>query len=571
MNNGGSFLDTPSTGSTIRPRKGRLISYTDDSDAEPLSTNISRSGSNATSPFPSRGVSPLPKSHPSRPHGSAASDSSRKVNNSGRASDFGTSSISQPSTAVGSGLWGSSWSSLQGLASNVLGGDTTSVRNKKSNGVFSTQSSRKRLPKPVGHHRAVSNAATSLEWGPSVNSSIHVAAGTKEDRQAYVQAKKRETLLSAGVHASLDSIGRFKRRDSDETASSAPPAEEQDRDALVYVHHVKPEDTLAGVMIKYGCQPPVFRKVNRFWPNDNIQIRKVVLLPVDACTARGRKVSASSELDLLGDDMVEEPINSIRPTTHESREVSESVLQGSETPLSVATEPAEEPLWKHESWVQIDNIPGSVEIGRVPRRTLGFFPPSRRKSITFSDLDTPSTSLDIPRLPSLNTSPASRPRRDRSSSGTAFANHLKGPGGVGTLGKAATGPGPGMDSLNKMFAHHLPNVAPRSSFESTHSNTSTGIDKVGGTLEGWVRSMATNAAKIMEPPAGSQSRMGDLIELDDAFTDDANDGNVTTMLMEDDAGIGKGSPRVDQEALLRERFPPRGRMLESEARRKKGD
>jgi hypothetical protein len=32
----------------------------------------------------------------------------------------------------------------------------------------------------------------------------------------------------------------------------------------------------------------VFRKANGFWPNDNIQSRNTVLLPVDACSVKGR-------------------------------------------------------------------------------------------------------------------------------------------------------------------------------------------------------------------------------------------------------------------------------------------
>ena len=114
-----------------------------------------------------------------------------------------------------------------------------------------------------------------------------LAAGTQEERQAMVQAKKREALLLASAHIQTDKTGRFKRRDSD-TNICVPS--EHDEDALVYVHKVQPADTLAGVMIKYNCQQAVFRKVNRFWPNDNIHIRTHVFLPVEACGVRGKKV-----------------------------------------------------------------------------------------------------------------------------------------------------------------------------------------------------------------------------------------------------------------------------------------
>lgn len=143
---------------------------------------------------------------------------------------------------------------------------------------------------------------------------------------------------------------------------------------------------------------------------------------------------------------------------------------------------------------------------------------------------------------------------------------LHGPGGVGTLDKNVRRPGPAQDGLNKLFASHLPNVAPPSEQEyftpwypglqdaDADPNGSdapisfrTGIgdrrvaprgggldlENVGGAIEGWMRKMASRASTILsESSSGSGGGkgsavpvigavggdLGDLIELrDDAF------------------------------------------------------
>ena len=155
-------------------------------------------------------------------------------------------------------------------------------------------------------------------------------------------------------------------------------------------------------------------------------------------------------------------------------------------------------------------------------------------------------------------------------------------------------PGPGQDSLNKMFAHRLPNVAPRESFDSVHSASSTGLENVGGVIEGWVRKVGTRLAGTMEPAEAyrRQTRMGDLIELEasgDAVEDqgraldldegggfgDAFDGSASGRPSRDFSGRGRGNANAGvtvtatEEALLRERFPPRGRMVDAQTTHKR--
>ena len=116
----------------------------------------------------------------------------------------------------------------------------------------------------------------------------------------------------------------------------------------------------------------------------------------------------------------------------------------------------------------------------MSRRDLGYFPRARRKaSYSFSDLDTPSLSLELPRSslqsaaisdtsppatgPNANSKPATKHRHRSSSTASQkqWATAMLGPGGVGTLtGKGTSAPGPSEDKLNKVLKKHLPNLAP---------------------------------------------------------------------------------------------------------------
>lgn len=385
----------------------------------------------------------------------------------------------------------------------------------------------------------------------------------------------------ANGHVMPDSLGRYKRRGSDE-ADRVPeaPRENDDRDALVYVHKVKSGDTLAGIIIKYSCEPNIFRKANRLWPNDSIQVRNTVVLPVDACGVKGLKVvQPEGRLSSLEAGCAEE----ILPTptaTHAPWADFDETPEEKETPLSsIPTSPSisislsnpEEPPWKHDSWVVIEGFPDAVEIARLSRRTLGYFPRGRRKSLTFSDVETPPASLDLPRA-SYQSSTSRPVTKSRSSSGSFMATQLLGPGGVGTMGTNVRSPGPAQDGLNKLFSAHLPDLAPRSSFESmnSHSSHGNGIENVGGAIEGWVRKIATKASTTLQPSTpGGPSDVGDPIELsEDAFG--AWDGLS-------ERGRNKKSMQTvqsatelnsEQERTLQERFPPIGRVVGESSRKR---
>lgn len=447
---------------------------------------------------------------------------------------------------------------------------------------------RRRRPMEATHGRNTS--APPAQWGPS-GGERQVGLGTREGRRMLVQARKRETLLAASGHITPDGSGRYKRRDSDErNHTSAPPREQDDREALVYLHKVKPEDTLAGVMIKYGCQPNIFRKANRLWPNDSIQVRKTVVLPVDACGVKGRKIlEPGNSSNSLGYGPTEEIMPT--PTAFQSpwSDLHDSP-RGKGTPLSsIPTSPSisislsnpEEPPWKHDSWVMIDGFSDAVEIARLSHKTLGYFPRSRRKSLTFSDVGTPPASLDLPTRSYQSSPPGGQKSKSRSSSGSYLTHQLQGPGGVGTMGRDVRSPGPAQDGLNKLFAAHLPNLAPRKSSESVNSSSSYGnggIENVGGAIEGWMRKLATKAANSVQPSTpGGRSGVGDLIELsEDAFEigddDHAPDEDRRSIIRNANAELAVGAWSAEQELMLREHLPPRGRRPFGEPRqREKSD
>lgn len=644
MNNNDSFLDVfnsttssassnRSPASTIRPRNRRLVSVNGDDGSEeggqgssgsqlnmvPSSSGFSGDSGNLTPPqsraptpllFSSRGASPIPSKHPSRISEAPTSHPTRgrsDIFSSGMSAGGGGRSGTPQGANAGAfatDLWESSWSSLQGLASSVLGSNTTQGKPRSG-----TRGHQRRKPSTATNifGGPIKSSASPPTWGPSSSTiaSRQIGAGTKEERHALVQAKKREALLQANGEGVADTMGRFKRRDSGARPQSpSATASDQDEDALVYVHDVQPNDSLTGVTIRYGCQAAIMRKANGFWPSDSIQTRKTVLVPVEACTVKGRRVPTpppEPQRDLLGDDDVDSledlHSSSIAPPESSSgaNKDAESFGQGAqnhnerlETSSRAETEHHDDPPWKHESWVQIEGFPAIVEIGRVPRRNLGFFPRTRRKSQTllpYSDFETPPTSSDISRAPSQNfNGPQSPPQlptfstpqsgfpeswtlpRTRSFStanlplqGPSFGGHrkrnsfyLSGPGGVGTLSQDAIGPGPAPDRLNKFFgpaanANPPAHLAPprRNSLDSTTStvvsnaSSTTGLENVGGAIEGWVRKAASRAKKGLNEfqqqqqqqsgggPGGSGGlgsfripgigAMGDLIELDDGM------------------------------------------------------
>lgn len=404
-----------------------------------------------------------------------------------------------------------------------------------------------------------------------------------------MEAKKRERLLLANGHTTANTLGHYKSRDSDEiTRGLLSQGQNGHREALVYLHKVHPGDTLAGVTIKFNCSANVFRKANRLWPNDSIQVRKIVVLPVETCGVKSRKIP---DAELEAYDLVEQTGSNTPPVSRPLRtpwaDPQTAQMTKGTPPSSIPSSPSisislsnpEERPWRHDSWVQIDGFPEPVEIARLSPRALGFFPRSRRRSQSFSDLGTPTASLELPRS-SFQSSLPRQSARSRSGSNSLFP-HLQGPGGVGTMSKNVRSPGPANDGLNKLFPNLEANVSPCSSPDpqTAFQGSSNGLEAVGGALEGWVRRLASRASSGLQfPNPGGASGAGDVIELsEEAFDlgsesieEDEQARNLHRERSEDALSVTQyGEWTLEQERYLQERFPPRGRLMGDSFRKKR--
>ena len=344
-------------------------------------------------------------------------------------------------------------------------------------------------------------------WGPEPPNERRprlqdVAVGSTAARETALRAMRTASVLESheGVNGGLDVAGNFKRRSSDEDLRGSA-AEQQDAGGhLVYIHHVQPSDTYAGIVLKYRCREDAFRKANGLWSRDGIQIRKWLALPVDACEVRGRPCqppsSASGKVDLLAPTPEEtDPFGGRVASSHDDYF---SSIDANGHPYQSGLENDDRP-WTHVRWVSIDSCPHPVEIARVPRKALGYFPPRRKKSVhTASTLSTPRESVDIPSItlgsdagvgamgspgsassrrpsilsgrpqlgPTSSSASASRARGGSvgATGGTGGDEHLKPawmrrPGGVGSLDRHVRAPGPERDYLNSWTKKHIPYLA----------------------------------------------------------------------------------------------------------------
>ncbi|EAT80060.2 hypothetical protein SNOG_12762 [Parastagonospora nodorum SN15] len=512
-------LSSSKSNSTLRPRTRRLISVEDDIySTEHSDDAASRSGSRITS----RDGSPARRSNP------GASTKSRLNVTSEPSSSFTTSTtVQNPKGSRNpnplSGLFGNSWSTLQGIAANVIGNEGTQG-----------ESGSTRRRKPTHGRRTSVSAPPPKQWGPA-GAPSQVGAGTHEERENMVRAMKRKDLLNATEGLVPDSVGRIKRRNSDERLSaSAPPGENEDRDALVYIHKVRPQDTMAGLSIKYNCDQAVLRKSNRMWPNDSVQTKKIVVLPVDACGVKGRPAQGPDALPeedlLLGEYGEDSSRKSPQPDTN-------GLPSGWSTPRkkdmesnSVASSNPDEPPWKHDSRI---------------------YAPSIRRSAPLVHIYKPRDQLTIP----ANTSACIEHPLFRiyTQSPKKYIREWLGVAWAGWCGHTRE---ESQDGLNKKFAQYLPSMAPppgqeyftpwAASLLDQESGVShqyggsgaptpvNGVDlqEIGGAIEGWMRKVGSQAQKMLTEPGtpgqGKRSAvpvlgavggdLGDLIELqDDAF------------------------------------------------------
>lgn len=567
--------------SSVRPRNRRVVSSGEDDDVSGPRPPGQDSGLlSVYSASTSRTASPRPR--PPRRSGTSMSPN-RDAGGAGTLGQFLGDS------------WTQSWGSIQGFASTLLSaGDDPLQRGGAPQ-------------KPRSRSRGASRPGKNqTSWGPAPPSRNpgpgDVAAGSLAERETALKAARTASVLEShdGVNGGLDITGRHKRRNSDEVA----PDSSQPEDCLVYIHHVQPDDTYAGLILRYKCREDVFRKANGLWSRDSIQTRKWLALPVDACEIRGRPCEAPSWHNSRGADLLAptptaaDELSSSRQGTH--GDFFSRAANGRTTNDKKA--PDEDTHWTHVRWVQIDSLHQPVQIGRVARQALGYFPPRRKKSImTASSLSTPRQSSDLSSIPpgslerpssrrqsSLSSRPqlSGTPVSSRSRVGSDMADGrpawMRRPGGVGSMGQNMRAPGPDKDYFNSWTSKHLPGLniealpsmsvmgsetarfgfasGPSGIVESpfedgrdtaSASRQGSGLDRAAATVESWLRGalakrpgtpLIGSLARSTGLPAGRDD--GDLIELADAGSEDGNllmHDAPTALLGSLSLGIGSGA------------------------------
>lgn len=485
-------LASSSSSSTLAPAAR-------DPDARPRNRRLATATSSSS--FSSPAQSPTRDPH------SEAIPASRIGSVTGRNNSGHYVARSTPSrtkaTAVGNGVlsdssWAPSWASVTQFASSLLaGGGEPAI----GSGSGSSRQASRDTSRSGQHSRKDGTHGSAGNWGPEPPSgrkprAQDIGAGSLVQRDAALKAMRTASVLESheGVNGGLDVTGNFKKRGSDEDLLGSAQQQEPG-DHLVYIHHVMPNDTYAGIVLKYRCREDAFRKANGLWSRDNIQIRKWLALPVDACEIRGRPCegpssSSSGKVDLLAKTPeVEDPWGGQATAPYD--------FFGTATSNGHSAQPKPPPdddqPWTHVRWVSIDSCPHPVEIARVPRKALGYFPPRRKKSIqTISTVSTPRASVDMPSIPrgsdaggglgSPGSSSSRRPsllsarptvnststtgtsRARVSSIGTTAGDEMlkpawmRRPGGVGSMGRSARMPGPERDYFSTWAGKHIPGM-----------------------------------------------------------------------------------------------------------------
>ncbi|KAM0385886.1 hypothetical protein ACHAPY_000433 [Fusarium culmorum] len=596
---------------SVRPRNRRLASTLgDDSDtATSREASRSRRGRNlevhdtTASPSPARSYGLLSALSPTNSRSTSPLPSDRggatpqRTNSAANLTNFFNDSLTQ------------SWASIQGFTSSLISGDDGAARR--------SQSHNRAGSRPGTWGREFSGNGSSKKtggaWGPAPPREPNlndVGAGSREERETALKAAKRAMVLEShdGVNGGLDVSGKHKRRNSDESVQEQPQPEEY----MVYIHKVEPNDTYAGLILKYQCREDAFRKANGLWTRDSVQVRKRLMIPVDACDIRGRPCDPPSWHNAHGVDLL-----APTPSAEDNAStVHDDFFSRPTNGTPSATQPTEEENpWTHVRWVKIDSFPQPIEIARVARNAMGYFPPRRKKSIrTISTLSTPRQSLDLysnppgsagnssrrrsslGHRPQLSNTVMSSPVRGGgtiSEAGESLPAWMRRPGGVGSMGMSTRAPGPDKDYLTTWTKKHLPGLTlegiPSMSimgsetahfgFKSGESSSivenptgegqdasstqqGNGLDKAAAAVETWLRGAlarkpSSQIDRIRGLPEGRPEQNGDLIELTDTGSDDGGPSTgVPSGLMESLQITSSG--RSEPEGGVRGRFAVKG-------------
>ncbi|CEJ80290.1 hypothetical protein VHEMI00484 [[Torrubiella] hemipterigena] len=474
-----------------------------------------------------------------------------------------------------------SWMSVQGLASSFMGTGEGSSKGSR----YSSPAPRDRA-NPSQHARSMStNNKASSAWGPQPpNSTLtiaDVAAGSMAQRDAALRAAKTASVLEShdGVNGGLDIVGKHKRRNSNDMASNDAPPDEY----LVYVHHVQKSDTYAGIILRYKCGEDAFRKANGLWSRDSIQTRKWLTLPVDTCEVRGRPCDAPSWSNAHSVDLLARTPSGAETHNKMAMAAAEDDFFSSKSVTPAERVEEDKRPWTHVRWVKIDSMREPVEVGRIARQSMGYFPPRRKQSLTSASSRRPSIDLldavsDTPQRrdsmrsnrPQLSSTPLSNASRSRGNSdvGDARPAWMRRPGGVGTMSRKTRAPGPANDNFNNWASKHFPMLKTddmpsmsvmdsevlrfgfsndsaaiaESSFEQGRTaeptgRHGTGLDRAAAAVETWLRGALSKrpntpllGARRHGSSFGSNPEV-DFIELADTASDDGRLADTGTSLL----------------------------------------
>ena len=488
---------------SIRPRNRRHLSAR---DAETTTSSGRSTPAGARSPNRDDGSS-LPAAHIGGVTGrnDSRGEVARSPARSSRAKSPGGGGIGG---GLLEGSWAPSWASVQELASSLLTGAGSHSEHGRP-GSRDSRGSKQPKKQTSGFLEGLLGNDSSSSWGPEPprNESRprmeDVAAGTMTKREAALKAMRTASVLEShdGVNGGLDVTRRnYKRRNSDEDLSNSSTiagANDDQGEHLVYIHHVQPNDTYAGIVLKYRCREDAFRRANGLWSRDNVQVRKWLAIPVDACEVKGRPCEGPSgpggQVDLLArTPEVTDPFGGRDrggDGFFHSASNGQSPYPPSDQQQQKPGNGEEDRPWTHVRWVSLDSSPNPVEIARVPRKALGYFPPRRKKSVhtaspilspSRGSVDVPSIALESPRSsssrrPSILSNSARTPLAGGGFSGRSRGDSVSGmtdegsgggpkpawmrrPGGVGSLGKSVRAPGPEKDYFNTWTNKHIPGL-----------------------------------------------------------------------------------------------------------------
>ncbi|KAH8146622.1 uncharacterized protein LAJ45_09305 [Morchella importuna] len=297
---------------------------------------------------------------------------------------------------------------------------------------------------------------------------------------------------------------------------TTPEEEGEEQSTLVYVHPVKPTDTLEGIAITYNTSRDALRRANGMWAQDGVGSRKTLLLPVDECGTKGATVPAP-------------------PPTPQAEGQKGADGEGAREGEDGGDK---QRRYKHHSYVTIPHV-GTVQIARLPRKKLSHFPPRRRRSHTHTHTHTHSVSP-----------PSDDPPADVFRGMTA---------GVGDLHPHTTHTHHGGHSGGHTSEQTVTIGPTFKTLSELAQDTAVGLENVGSVVEGFVRRWTVKASDFVG---------GDLIELTQRLGFDEGGGQGMERSFSGGsggggggggraAGGGSGGGTGVERRVVRERLPRR--------------